>query len=101
MQILVSDWMDSGLETALVSAFIAAAVSFSVAVFGPLFTYCLWKRQKRKEQQLTVSQRFAALSASLFAFTGIDAMVGSETQTVATALEMHALLRLIPVLFNT
>jgi hypothetical protein len=60
--------MDSGLETALVSASIAAVVSISVAVISPLFTHTLWKRQKRKEQQLALAERFAALCAQMASF---------------------------------
>ena len=51
--------MDSALETAL----IAAAVSLSVSLISPAFTHHLWKRQKLKEQQLAVAERFAAILA--------------------------------------
>lgn len=53
--------MANSLEVALVSASISAVVSLSVAVGSPLLTHTLWKRQKRKEQQLAIAQRFSAL----------------------------------------
>jgi hypothetical protein len=66
--------MDSALEAALVSASIAAVVSVSVAVISPLFTHHLWKRQKRKEQQLVVAERFTVLSAETMACAELEAL---------------------------
>jgi hypothetical protein len=56
--------MGPSLENALVTASIAAGVSLIVAVFSPLFTHHLWKRQKRKEQQLALAERYSALMAT-------------------------------------
>jgi hypothetical protein len=56
--------MGPSLENALVTASIAADVSLIVAVFSPLFTHHLWKRQKRKEQQLALAERYSALMAT-------------------------------------
>jgi hypothetical protein len=55
--------MESVLEVALVSASISAVVSVCVAVVSPLFTHHLGKRQKRKEQQLAIAQRYVELRA--------------------------------------
>jgi hypothetical protein len=49
--------MNIALETAL----IAAAVSLSVSLISPVVTYHIWKRQKRREQELAVAERFAAI----------------------------------------
>jgi hypothetical protein len=51
--------MDSGIEAALISVSVSLAVSF----ISPWWTHKLWKRQKLKEQQLAVAERFAAVLA--------------------------------------
>ena len=95
--------MDSGLETALVSASIAAVVSVTVAVISPLFTHHLWKRQKRKEQQLAVAERFAARTAEMVASTFLNAVdsVSAQREKDAARLEVMGILYLVPILFET
>ena len=98
--------MDNGLETALVSASIAAVVSVSVAVFSPLFTHHLWKRQKRKEQQLAVAERFAAVFSEFVALARFDmgdsswkAADVARFETIRT--EFHGILYSVFVLFDS
>lgn len=55
--------MDSGIEVAIISVSVSAIVSFSVTFISPWWTHKLWKRQKLKEQQLAVAERFAAILA--------------------------------------
>jgi hypothetical protein len=90
--------MDSGLETALVSASIAAVVSVTVAIISPLFTHHLWKRQKRKEQQLAIAERYATFHAELSAY---DPGVHDESRRrryESLKLEMLGLLFVVNVL---
>jgi hypothetical protein len=89
--------MDSALQTALVSASIAAIVSLSVAVFSPLFTHHLWKRQKRKEQQLAIAVRFCTLIAEIAAAAAVN--MASVNKSPAET-ELIGILYVIPVLFE-
>jgi hypothetical protein len=91
--------MDSGLETALVSASIAALVSLSVAIFSPLFTHHLWKRQKRKEQQLALAERFAVLRAELRTYDD-NRDQGAWYKWANARTEMSGLLFVVQVLFE-
>jgi hypothetical protein len=89
--------MDSALETAV----IAAAVSLSVSFISPAFTHHLWKRQKRKEQQLAIAQRYfelrAQTSPSLYSalFEGDQRLQAKQADV-----EMSGLLFLIPIFFK-
>jgi hypothetical protein len=63
------------------------------------FTHRFWKRQKLKEQQLAVAERFSVLRQELLASSGIqegDAFVRS----VHAREEMAGLLYMVPVLFE-
>jgi hypothetical protein len=98
--------MDSGLETALVSASIAAVVSLSVAFFSPMLTHHLWKRQKRKEQQLSVAQRYAYVFAERVAFGRFDMSDSSwsaadDARFETVKVEFHGILYSVQVLFDS
>jgi hypothetical protein len=92
--------MDSGLETALVSASIAAVVSVSIAFISPLFTHHLWNRQKRKEQQLAIAERYAVLRAEISASAHFS-KPRVPFETSPARMELQGLLFVIPVLFKT
>jgi hypothetical protein len=92
--------MDNGLEVALVSASISAVVSVSIAFISPLFTHHLWNRQKRKEQQLAVAERYAALRAEIAASAHFP-KPRVPFETSPARMELQGLLFVIPVLFKT
>jgi hypothetical protein len=87
--------MDSTLETAV----IAAAVSLSVSLISPAFTHHLWKRQKRKEQQLAIAERFAVLNAEMAAAVDTRDLKAVFEKSPAE-LELIGILYVIPVLFE-
>jgi hypothetical protein len=93
--------MDNGLEVALVSGSISAVVSVCIAVISPLFTHHLWKRQKRKEQQLAIAQRYVVLRAQTSPSLHPQLLESDQRlQFKQAQVEMKGLLFLIPILFE-
>jgi hypothetical protein len=95
--------MDSALEVALVSASISSVVSVCVAVISPMFTHRLWKRQKRKEQQLAIAERFAVLFSEVVALentSDLEQTSANELRFWSAQVEFRGLLYAIQVLFE-
>jgi hypothetical protein len=80
--------MDSGIEAVIISASVSAFVSFTVSIISPWWTHHLWKKQKLREQQLAVAERFAAILAKFpdgpdeavpfsWSFTGLMVLIGT------------------------
>jgi hypothetical protein len=65
-----------------------------------LLTHHLWKRQKRKEQQLAVAERYAVLRAEMSASVDFSDLKAAFKRTPAE-MELQGLLFVIPVLFKT
>ena len=53
------------MNFALVSVLIPAIVALIVSMISPVFTHLIWRRQKRKEEQLVVAEHFAVLNAEI------------------------------------
>jgi hypothetical protein len=66
------------MNFALVSVLVPAMVALIVSMISPVFTHLIWKHQKRKEQQLTVAERFAALHSELIRRYGLQAYLFAE-----------------------
>jgi hypothetical protein len=85
--------MNSALEVALVSASISAIVAVCVAIISPWFTHRLWMRQKRKEQQVAISSRYATLLDQI--------ILSGQLRRTAIDVEFHGILFLIQVVFES
>jgi hypothetical protein len=49
------------MSTVILPAVISAIVSWTIMYFGPRFNFNVWKKQKRKEQQLAIADHFAKI----------------------------------------
>jgi hypothetical protein len=52
------------VSSIVVPAIVSLVVALTVSYFGPRFNFPVWRKQKRKEQQLAIADRFAKISAS-------------------------------------
>jgi hypothetical protein len=58
--------MKAILTSIVVPAIVSLVVALIVSYFGPRFNFPIWRKQKRKEQQLAIAERFAKISASAY-----------------------------------
>jgi hypothetical protein len=92
------------MKSVLLPAIVSLVVSLVLIYLSPWFTHLVWKKQKRKEQQLAIADRFAKLSYDLNIVR--DSCPGPEdTREVffeksSLFLEQNALILLIRVLFD-
>lgn len=82
------------MNFALVSVLIPAIVALIVSMISPVFTHLIWRRQKRKEKQLAVAERFAVLNAEM------DAHHHPEDIATRAMNELSGILLVVPVLFK-
>ena len=78
--------------TFLASVSTAVAVAFLAAFLNPRFQHFFWKKQKLREQRISIAERFAALHGKL---TPAAAEVDFSAR-----FEEHAVLALVQVLFE-
>jgi hypothetical protein len=94
--------MKAILTSIVVPAIVSLVVALVVSYFGPRFNFPVWRRQKRKEQQLAIAERFAKISASPYSVGYDNYDSNHETWLRAQELrqERQTLLFLIPVIFE-
>jgi hypothetical protein len=94
---VASLFKDATFFTALCSAVLAA---FLV----PLFQHRVWRKQKLREQRISVAERFAAMHSNFLLATSLTPSLQSNDkpalQDASKFLEQEALLILIQILFD-
>ena len=55
----------NGSSTILISAFCAIISGTAVAFLSPRFAHLVWKKQKRREQQIAVAEKFERLFSDI------------------------------------
>jgi hypothetical protein len=87
----------------LIPAVTSAVVALLVFALTPYMNLVVWKKQKRKEQQLAIAKRFAELSANQYARWGSSSaeVFAGEDEMHTTLWEQEGLLLLIPCIFKT
>jgi hypothetical protein len=95
--------MQSVLLSAVTSLVVALAVSFA----APRFNFGIWKKQKLREQQLSIAERFAKLGADMYVYSNVLPRVAKDhedakrfVEAMAPMLEQRALVGLMSVLFD-
>lgn len=75
-----------------------------VAYLTPQFSHFAWRKQKRREQQLELAQRFVNIKANFYVYANLDWVTNAENEQalrhVSDSLEQDALLALIWTLFT-
>jgi hypothetical protein len=93
------------MEQVLIPAFVSAIVALIISFLSPRFTHTMWKRQKRKEQQVAVAERYAVLLTQLIASDNLtflrDRSVAEALRLTPTEIEFRGMLFVIQVLFES
>ncbi|HSY03627.1 MAG TPA: hypothetical protein VK819_15800 [Acidobacteriaceae bacterium] len=80
---------------------VSLACSVVVAYLSTHFTHLVWGKQKRREQQLAVAERFANIRLQFYVYANIDPKTTEERLKIAPArVEQDSVLMLICTLFK-
>ena len=81
--------------------FLSSFVTLLVAmVIAPLVSHRIWKKQKLRDQQLAIAQRFASLLSTMMSYEALISTVEYDHKWGSTLSEFLGILKTIQVLFK-